>query len=146
PAASHAEVLVAVDEGEAHDRIVTDRTNERHGDRASPCRVARRALTCAFDLNRSSMSPLRSLRDVGADGLEVVPRHPLSNLVPEDRSLDDRSAVMNTVVDACVDDFLDDLVGAVEMTCIRRASGEVDAARQTFRAEELLDCVSVGTR
>src|SRR5262245_36753626 len=100
------------------------------------------------------MSPaFLSLRYVGADRLEVVPRHPLSDLVPDDGSLDDRGAVVHTVVDACVDDFLDDLVGAVEVMrdlfsrdWVDRCSEEVDAARQTLRAEELGDPVRVGTR
>src|SRR5215475_13558003 len=92
------------------------------------------------------MSPaFWSLRYVGADRLEVVPRHPLSDLVPEDGSLDDRGAVVHTVVDAGIDDFLDDLVRAVEVMCIRCSAGEVDAAGQTLRAEELRDRVSVGT-
>src|SRR5262245_58455544 len=95
---------------------------------------------------RSSRSALWPLRYVSADRAEVVPRHPLRDLMPEDGSLDDRGAVVNTVVDAGVDDFLDDLVRAVEVMCIRCSSREIDPARQTLRAEELRDRVSVGTR
>ena len=96
------------------------------------------------------LSAFRSLRYVGADRLKV-PRHPLSDLVPKYGPLDNRGAVVHTVVDACVDDFFDDLVRALEVMDIRFSfgecsSGEVDAARQTLRAEELRDRVSVGTR
>ena len=80
---------------------------------------------------------------MGANGPEVVPRHPLSDLVPEDGALDYRGAVVNAVVDTCVDDLLDDVVRAVEMMCIGGSAGEVDAARQTLRPEELLDRVNV---
>ena len=88
-------------------------------------------------------STLWSLRYVSADWLEVIPRHPLRDLVSEDGSLDDRGAVVHTVVNAGVDDFLDDLVRTVEVMCIRCSSGQIDAARQTLRAEEFLDCVRV---
>src|SRR5262245_23298779 len=107
-----------------------------------PVRRFRNPVSSARRLSRTL--PLRSLRYVGADRLEVVPRHPLSDLVPEDGSLDDRGAVVHTVVDACVDDFLDDLVGAVEVMrdlfsrdWVDRCSEEVDAARPPLRAEEL---------
>src|SRR4026209_327782 len=99
-----------------------------------------------------SMSPpFWPLRNVGADRLEVVPRHPLRDLLPEDGSLNDRGAVVRTVVDACVDNFLDDFVRALEVmrdrlsVFVDRCSGEVDAARQTLGAEELRDPVRVGT-
>src|SRR5258705_13440716 len=52
---------------------------------------------------------------------------------------------MDTVIHAGVDDFLDDVVGALEETIIMpRRSAEPDPTGQTFCAEELGDRVSVG--
>src|SRR5436190_16150533 len=90
------------------------------------------------------LSAFRSLRYVGADRLEVVPRHPLSDLTPKYGSLDDRGAVVNAVVDAGVDDFLDDVVGAVEEAIVDASrAAEPDATGQTLRAEERGDRVRV---
>src|SRR6185369_7174024 len=88
--------------------------------------------------------PLRSAWNVRANRLEVELRHPLSHFSAQDGPFDDRRPVVNAVVYARVDDFLDDFVRAVEMTVwMSRRARQRDAAWQPFGAEEVLDRVRI---